>query len=91
MKNLTIPVCRIYFEQIKSGEKREEFRLQNEYWSKRLVGKQYHNVVITCGYPKKTDFEKRIAFAWCGYVRKNITHPHFGDMPVDVFAIRLEK
>lgn len=59
MKNLTIPVCRIYFEQIKSGE--------------------------------KTDTEKRIAFPWHGYLRKTITHKHFGDYPVKVYAIRLEK
>ena len=36
MTDLVLPVKEVYFKQIKDGSKTEEFRLQNEYWSKRL-------------------------------------------------------
>lgn len=91
MKALILPVKRVYFEQIASGEKPEEFRLANAYWAKRLEGKQYSRVIVTLGYPKKTDTARRLEFAWQGFIRKTITHPHFGPMPVEVYAIKVTK
>lgn len=88
---LTLPVKRIYFEQIAAGEKPEEFRLANAFWAKRLEGKQFSSVIVTLGYPKKTDTARRLEFPWRGFTKKTITHEHFGQMPVEVYAISLRR
>lgn len=88
---LVLPVKRIYFEQIASGEKPEEFRLANAFWAKRLEGKQFSSVIVTLGYPKKADTARRLVFPWRGLTKKTITHDHFGQMPVDVYAIKVTK
>ena len=89
--DLILAVKREYFEQIKAGTKTEEYRLCSEYWTKRLVARErpYRNVIITLGYPKKDDTERRIVFPYVGWERKTITHKHFGEDPVEVFAIKL--
>lgn len=39
MKTLTLSLKRKWFDLIKSGEKKEEYRAVNEYWAARLIGK----------------------------------------------------
>jgi hypothetical protein len=89
--DLVLAVKREYFDQIKTGEKTEEFRLYNEYWINRIINKKksYNRVVITLGYPNKEDFSRRLTFPYIGYTIKEISHKHFGDDPVKVFAIKL--
>jgi hypothetical protein len=87
MKVLTLNLKKEYFEQIKSGTKTEEFRLCKPYWKKRLEGQEYDEVHLCCGYPTKTDMSRRIILAYQGYTIKTIIHPHFGDSPVQVYAI----
>lgn len=87
MSNIVFNVAGIYFNAFKSGEKTHEFRLHNEFWIKRLVGRQYDSVIIACGYPKHGQADKRQVFKWKGYDIRTITHPHFGESPVQVFAI----
>ena len=70
------------------GAKTEEYRLVKPYWVKRLL-KDYDKVHILCGYPQKDDKSKRLVFQYNGYTLKQITHKHFGNKPVKVFAIRL--
>lgn len=77
-----------YFEQIKDGTKTEEYRLVNDYWRKRLAGREYDSVVIYNAY--KPGPENRLEFPWRRWVTRTITHRHFGPSPVDVFAILLE-
>jgi hypothetical protein len=91
MKTLYIPVKGEYFHEIQGGTKTEEFRLDNENWQKKLIGRDYDNIVITLGYPKKDDASRRLEFPYRGYSRKTITHPHFGPKPVAVFAIMLRE
>lgn len=79
-----------YFNQIKVGEKTEEYRLCTPYWQKRIEGRVYDAVCICLGYPKKNDTERRILFPWSGYEKKTITHKLFGDKPVKVYAIKLK-
>lgn len=86
--NLTIAVNGKYFDQIKAGTKTEEYRLCTLYWKKRME-RYYDRLILTRGYPKKTDIEKRMEFKWQGSVIKTITHPHFGTQPVAVYAIPL--
>ena len=76
-----------YFDQIKSGMKVFEYRQTNPYWSKRLIGREYDNIVLTRGYPRRDDCEKRLVLPYTGYRVMDITHPHFGPDPVEVFAI----
>lgn len=91
MTDLILAVKKEYFDQIKSGEKTEEYRSFNAYWIKRLNGRviPYRNIVITLGYPSRSDSSRRIIFPYVGWEKKTITHKHFGSDPVEVFAIKL--
>ena len=75
--DLTIAVNGEYFDQIKAGTKTEEYRLCTPYWKKRME-QYYDRLILTRGYPKKTDTEKRMEFKWQGSAIRTITHPHFG-------------
>lgn len=79
----------IYFDQIASGTKLFEFRKRTPYWTKRIVGRHYTGLIITYGYPKAGDPERTMRFPYLGYEEREITHEHFGDKPVSVFAIRV--
>lgn len=87
MKDLVLNLKGIYFDQIKAGDKREEYRLLNDYWRKRLEGREYARIVLCRGYPKGDDKERRIVRKWKGWEVKAIQHPHFGQDLVRVFAI----
>ena len=76
-----------YFDAIQSGDKIEEYRLVNDYWKKRLVGRHYDSLILTKGYPRKDDSARIMEFEYRRPTIKTITHPHFGDDPVEVFAI----
>lgn len=89
MTTLTLPLKGEYFDQIKAGTKPEEFRLCTAYWAKRLLERSYDTVTLTKGYPASDDHERRMVLPWRGYAIKVIEHPHFGDKPVSVFAIRV--
>lgn len=87
--NLILHLKKEYFEQIARGEKTEEYRLVTTYWSRRLEGRQYENVVLMCGYPKRGDTSKTMVLPWRGVCKKVIVHPLFsgGKLPTEVFAI----
>lgn len=86
---LTIPLKGEYFDAIRDGSKPEEYRLCTPYWDKRLAGREYDIIELTKGYPKALDFHRRMVRPWRGFVRKTITHPHFGPEPVEVYAINV--
>lgn len=87
---LHLPLTGEYFHQIKAGTKLLEYRLCTPYWSKRLVGRAYTRIVLTLGYPKADDAERRISCPWQGYTIEKIKHPHFGPSPVTVFSINVK-
>ena len=87
MRTLQLALKREYFEAIRDGKKLFEYRLYNDYWRKRIEGKDFDEIVLTLGYPKKTDMSRRITRPWKGYIFPTITHKQFGDKPVKVFAI----
>lgn len=96
MVNLQIAVKGEYFDAIKIGEKTEEYRLYNKYWCARLLReawedspREYDRLIITKGYPRKDDASRRIDVKYNGYEIKTIIHPHFGEKPVTVFAIKV--
>lgn len=87
MSDLVLHLKKKYFDQIKSGEKKFEYRLKTPYWSKRLAGRQYNNIRLLCGYPKRGDKSREIVRKFRGYETQIISHPEFGEKPVRVFAI----
>lgn len=89
MANLQLAVNGEYFDQMKRGEKKFEYRLLNDYWRKRLVNREYDRLIITRGYPRADDFDRRIDVPYQGYKLQSITHKHFGPDPVNVFAIKV--
>ena len=89
MADLHLAVKGEYFDAMKRGVKPKEYRLCTEYWTKRLVGRSYDRLIITRGYPRKDDADRRIVVPYDGYDIETITHPHFGAEPVKVFAIKV--
>ena len=87
--NLQLALNSQYFDEIKSGDKVEEYRLCTDYWKKRLVGRNYDYLILTKGYPKKNDVSRKMHFQYDGYEIKEITHPHFGAFSVLVYAIKI--
>lgn len=87
--DLHLNLKREYFEAIKNGKKRFEFRIYNDFWKKRLIDKPFDRILIKAGYPKSTDTSKIIIRKWQGYEVMTINHPFFGPKPVKVFAIRV--
>lgn len=85
--DLVLPLKAEYFHQIREGSKVEEYRLYNAFWRKRLEGKTFDRIVLTLGYPSRHAKDRRLIKPWKGYTVKTIEHPHFGDYPVEVFAI----
>lgn len=78
--DLFLPLKGEYFDQIKAGTKTEEYRLVNDYWRSRLYMKQYDRIVLTRGYPKRDDLERRLILPYRGYeVKKSLT---------SIFALR---
>ena len=77
MKTLTLSLKKKWFDMIKAGEKKEEYREFNEFWIKRLTwtnrcSKEQRNpfngtilfdrLVFTLGYTKADDTERRLTF-----------------------------
>ncbi len=87
MTTLVLPLKSEYFDAIRDGTKPKEYRLVNDYWSKRLIGRSFTQIVLTKGYPKADDSERHLTRAWRGYEIETITHSHFGPDAVTVFAI----
>lgn len=86
---LHLPLKAVYFHQIKSGEKLFEYRLTTDYWRQRIENREYDEIHIKLGYPKKDDMSKTIIKPWRGYEEQTIVHEHFGNVPTAVFAIRV--
>lgn len=89
--NLTLPMKAVYFDQIRAGTKPEEYRLATDYWRKRLEGREYERVILKRGYPKRDDDARILVLPWRGCYLKTLTHPHFGNEPVTVFAINVDR
>ena len=74
MKTLTLPLKKKWFDMIKAGVKKEEYREVNSYWIARLVAAMvpftgtvlsftnFNRLVFTLGYPKADDIDRRLTF-----------------------------
>lgn len=91
MKRLHLALKREYFDAIKSGEKKEEFRRVTSYWWKRLQHKEYDEIILTLGYPPATSKSRHLMRPWRGCEMRYITHPIFGPEQVQVYAIKVNE
>jgi len=87
LPDLVLHLKKEYFEQIKSGVKKEEYREMTPYWFSRLFGKKYRNIILVSGYPK--GLAGAIIRPYRGYELKTIEHELFGPLPVLVYAIQI--
>lgn len=69
LRILHLPLKTRWFNDIKAGTKTEEFRRVTDYWRKRLEGKDYDEIHIKLGYPKRGDESRTIKRKWNGYDR----------------------
>jgi hypothetical protein len=88
---LRLPLKGEYFDAIKSGEKKEEYRLVSTYWWRRLQSMEYDEILLTRGYPPATSLSRHLTRPWRGCEMRFITHPHFGHKPVQVYAIKVNE
>jgi hypothetical protein len=86
-KVLRLNLKRKWFEQIKDGSKTVEYRLDTDYWRKRLVGRDYDEVHLLLGYPKAGDESRIIRRKYKGYTVGIVLSEEFGSNPVVVFKI----
>jgi hypothetical protein len=91
VKTLQLAVTAEYFDQMKAGTKRFEYRLRTPYWAKRLAKAPFDRLIITKGYPPRDDASRRLVLPWLGFHGDTITHKHFGATPVEVFAIHISE
>lgn len=89
MKTLRLALKAEYFGYAAAGTKLYEYRLANPYWRKRLIGKEFDQIVLTLGYPRNDQNDRILRRPWRGYKMKKIVHREFGSKPVIVFAIRI--
>lgn len=89
MKILRLAVRKKYFEEIKTGIKKEEYREIKPYWINKLAT-NYDEVWITCGYLKNSETNKILKFKYNGFDIKKIKHEEFGGTEVEVYAIKLK-
>ncbi|MCZ8434542.1 ASCH domain-containing protein [Achromobacter ruhlandii] len=89
MRDLHLALKGEYFDAIKAGTKAEEYRMVCPFWAMRIEGREFQRVILTRGYPRRTDWSRRLELPWRGYTVKTITHPHFGNVPIEVYAIRV--
>ena len=87
MADLVLPLKAEYFKAIKAGTKPWEYRLRTPFWRRRIEGRVYDRVILTLGYPAAEDHARRLVLPWRGYREEQLTHPHFGPLPVEVYAI----
>lgn len=80
-----------YFDAIKAGVKKEEYRLRSTYWFRRLEGKHFDGILLLRGYPPLSNPGTKLKRPWRGFEVKTITHPRFGPKPVEVYAIKVNE
>ena len=98
MKTLTLSLKRKWFDMIKVGVKKEEYREINRYWIARLVAamvpftgtvlsfKNFDSLVFTLGYPKSDDTERRLMFK-NPRIRIGTGRPEWGAEPGKLYFV----
>ncbi|MBT4329519.1 MAG: ASCH domain-containing protein [Gammaproteobacteria bacterium] len=74
-----------YFDEIRAGTKREEFRLA-EKWQESLDKNSYTGIRLYRAFQKVSP-STVIDLPYRGYTLREIVHPHFNNQPALVCAI----
>jgi ASC-1-like (ASCH) protein len=88
MNNLTLRIKKEYFNQILYGTKKFEYRIVKDYWTKRIVNKEYDTITFINGYKSNSPV---MIVEYLGYDITTITHEFFGNTQVLVYALKLGK
>lgn len=56
MTTLHLTLFREWFDAIARGEKTEEYRSLNDYWRRKLIGRQYNEIRFANGYGRHRPF-----------------------------------
>lgn len=98
MKTLTLSLKKQWFDMIKDGVKKEEYRELTPYWKTRLyesnditsnkwhLTKSFDRLVFTLGYPKAGDTERRLVFK-NPCIRIGTGRPEWGAEPGKTYFI----
>lgn len=98
---LNLPLKKVWFDMIKSGEKKEEYREVTDYWMKRLIAEindqeqmvyfwVYDTLRFTLGYPKADEKDKIMYFKCDGIDIAESEHPEWGgDTEFPQFIIKI--
>ena len=100
MKTLTLSLKKQWFDMIKSGEKKEEYREIKAYYEKRFLEplssrlfrkgetgvKPFDTLVFTLGYPKADDTERRLTFK-NPRIRIGTGKPEWGAVPSKLYFV----
>lgn len=101
METLTLTLKKQWFDMIKSGEKKEEYRdgSRSFYWANRLRErtktsdgwkygefKRFDRLVFTLGYPKANDTERRLTFK-NPRIRIGTGRPEWGAEPDKLYFV----
>ncbi len=85
--------CRkVSWDAIYNGTKVKLFRRYNDFWTKRIVDKDYNFIYVKMGYPKEGEHNKIMIFKWDGYDVEmseygNSKHSEF----IKTFGIKLDQ
>lgn len=65
---LTLHLKETHFEEIRSGKKKEEYRMATPYWNTRIFGENggFDVVEICKGYPARGNIDDRMWFRYEG-------------------------
>jgi hypothetical protein len=82
MKDLILILKKRFYNEIKSGEKKWDYRIATPEWKSRLEGKEgeekaFNGILCKMGYPKKGDTEKELRRHWKGFVKMDIEDERF--------------
>lgn len=66
MTTLVLNVKKKWFELVKSGKKKIEYREIKDYWTKRLK-KDYDDILYVVGYPSDYTSDNSMRFIYSGY------------------------
>jgi hypothetical protein len=100
MKTLTLSLKKQWFDMIKAGVKKEEYREIKPFWTKRLRNvvlknalstvyegfQRYDTLVFTLGYPKADDTERRLTFK-NPRIRIGTGRPEWGAEPGEQYFV----
>ena len=90
---LTLRLKKKYFDEIKAGTKKFEYREKCEYWRLRIERKNIDDIQLIWGFPRREEMNEnnQMIFPWNGYEIHQVVHEQWKNKKTEVYAIRLNK